>query len=94
MTIEMEKRDLLNRTKRKQVLNPGNCIEIEGQSLIRPTVHIQVVSEDEVHVFRSFGNEMYPPQSLVREDINTSRDTYRYLSGIKISWKPSHTLNV
>ncbi len=87
-------RDLLNRTRKKKVLKPGQAVLIESGSLVRPEIHIHALSEDQVEVRIERpgdrpGEIEVTPQVLTREEINKSRHTYRYLTGVNVSWRPS-----
>jgi hypothetical protein len=87
MTIELERRDILNRTVRREVLQPGVRRTLEPMSLIRPLVHLDVVSENEVRILRSYAGETIEEVLLEKDQINKSPRTFSYLNKFRVSWR-------
>lgn len=87
MTIEFERRDLLNQTVSREVLPPGTKKTLKPQSFMKPLVHLEVLSESEVKIIRSFAGETIEEIQLEKDRINKSPHTYSYLDRFKISWR-------
>lgn len=90
MTVEFERRNHFNRTVSRKVLEPGSAITLQPQSFMKPSVCLDVVSENAVRIFKSFAGEVIEEISLENEQINKSRHTYSYLNRFKVSWKPAN----
>lgn len=94
MTISVERRDLLNRTKERRTLQPGEALLFQPGSLINPEVHIHALSDDVIEVRterlgQRAGELEVATQILEGNRINRSRRTFSYLGGIKVLWRPT-----
>lgn len=87
MTIEFERRDILNQTVSREVLQPGTKKTLQPQSFMKPSVSLEVLSDSQVKIVKSFAGETIEEVELEKDSINKSPKTYSYFNRFKVSWR-------
>lgn len=89
MTIELERREKLGQPPTTTILEPGKCVVMPGCTFIGPEIHLQVISDAQIEVIKLYPGDEVRRHTLEEDEINKSKDTYRFLPGVKVSWRPT-----